>query len=564
MLLSCSVLLSCSNRDFPTDLTKKAPNNFHVTVAIAGATSSNPGGDGSGMVTFTLSASNATYYQVVLPTQNAILRLDSAAGGKINYGFGSHPATTFSYPVQVSAYNQYGHTDTTFFVSVFFALQKTQVTFWKTYPAGGVLFNKQNTVLNFQQASNSYPTIEVDTTQTFQTIDGFGFALTGGSATLLNGLSDSNKSAILKELFSPDSTYIGTSYLRISIGASDLSAKPFSYDEVSGDSTLQYFSIDMEKTDLIPILKKILQINPDIRIIATPWSAPFWMKTNNSYSGGSLKPECYGIYARYFVKYIQAMQAEGIPIEAITPQNEPLNAYNNPAMLMLSDEENNFIKNYLAPQFKANGIATKIIVYDHNLDHPEYATQILSDNTTYQLVDGSAFHLYAGNINTMSSVHASFPAKNLYFTEQYTASTGDFAGDIKWHVQTLIIGATRNWSKNVIEWNLASDPAMGPHTSGGCSTCLGAITISGENVIRRNQSYYIIAHAAKFVRPGAIRIGSALSDNLPNVAFKNQDGTKVLIVLNATAITQTFNISIDHKITSPSLESGSVGTFVWK
>ena len=262
ILLLCTVLISCSNKDFPTDTTKKAPASLHVAVTIAGASATNPGGDGSGIVTFTLSASNATYYQLVLPTQNAILKLDSAAGGKIQYSFGSHPATLFSYPVQVSAYNQYGHADTTFFVSVYFAVPKSQVAFWKTYPAGGVLFSKQNTALNFQQVSNSYPTIVVDSTQTFQTMDGFGFALTGGSASLLNGLSGANKTSILKELFSTDSTFIGTSYLRISIGASDLSSHPFSYDEVAGDSTLQYFSIDMEKTDLIPILQQILQINP--------------------------------------------------------------------------------------------------------------------------------------------------------------------------------------------------------------------------------------------------------------------------------------------------------------
>ena len=304
-------------------------------------------------------------------------------------------------------------------------------------------------------------------------------------------------------------------------------------------------------------------LNPAIKIIATPWSAPSWMKTNNSTSQGSLKPDCYKIYASYFVKYIQAMQAAGIPINAVTPQNEPLNAYNNPAMLMQSNEENDFIKNYLAPQFNSNSIHTKIILYDHNLDHPEYATQILSDNTTYNLVDGSAFHLYAGDINTMSSVHNAYPNKNLYFTEQYTSSDGDFSGDLKWHIQNLIIGATRNWSKNVLEWNLASDPDMGPHTSGGCSTCLGAITISGQSVIQRNQSYYIIAHAAKFVRPGAIRIGSTSLSNLPNVAFKNTDGTKVLVVLNNTSSTQTFNIQFNGKNVSPVLEAGSVGTFVW-
>ena len=563
LLMSLSALLSCSNKDFPTEPTNAAPTNFHVQVNVAGSSILTPNGDGSGLVTFNVSATNATYYRLVIPTDNQTLTLSTPQGGNISYTFSSNAGQTISYPVQLSAYNAAGHVDTTLFVPVYFAVPKTQVIFWKTYPAANILFARQNVALNFNQNTNSNTTIGVDSTQIFQPIDGFGFALTGGSATLLNGLSSTSKDNMLKELFTTDSTYIGISYLRISIGSSDLSSTTFSYDDVAGDSTLQHFNMDIEKTDLIPILQHILLLNPAIKIIATPWSAPAWMKTSNSTTQGSLKPECYSIYANYFVKYIQAMQAAGIPIDAVTPQNEPLNAYNNPAMLMQSYEENNFIKNYLAPRFKANNIKTKIIIYDHNLDHPEYATQILSDNTTYNLVDGSAFHLYAGDINTMSSVHNAYPNKNLYFTEQYTSSDGDFAGDLKWHVQNLIIGATRNWSRNVLEWNLASDPGMGPHTSGGCSTCLGAITISGQSVIRRNQSYYIIAHASKFVPAGSVRIYSNLQANLSNVAFLTPTGKKVLIVLNESTTTQNFNVQFKGKIFTSTLEAGAVATYIW-
>jgi len=179
------------------------------------------------------------------------------------------------------------------------------------------------------------------------------------------------------------------------------------------------------------------------------------------------------------------------------------------------------------------------------------------------MIDGSAFHLYSGNINTMSMVHEKYPDKNIYFTEQYTASTGNFVSDLQWHIQTLIIGATRNWSKNVIEWNLASDPELGPHTVGGCSTCLGALTISGGSVAKRNVSYYIIAHASKYVRPGAVRISSTDFGDLPNVAFKNADGSKVLVVLNNTGTTQTFNILFNGKIVTSMLEGGAVATYIW-
>ena len=547
---------SCSKNAIP-------PTNFQVKTFLAGSSASTPYGDGSGVATFTLTADNADYYQVYLPEDNGTLTLHNPKGGDLNYTFTKNGGKNTTYSVQASACNSSGCTNSNSETTVYYAQPKSDVLFWKTNPAANIYFSRQAVGLNFSHTTNANKTIVVDSTQTYQKIDGFGFALTGGSATLINGLSATNKTSLLKELFATDSTNIGVSYLRISIGASDLSDHAFSYDEVAGDLTLQNFSINEEMKDLIPVLKQIVQLNPAIKIIATPWSAPAWMKTNGSFSGGSLKAECYDVYARYFVKYIQAMQAEGIPIEAVTPQNEPLNANNNPAMVMQANEQNNFIKNYLAPQFKANNIKAKIIVYDHNLDVPEYAEQILSDGETYNLVDGSAFHLYSGNINTMSTIHNKYPDKNLYFTEQYTASSGNFAGDLQWHIQTLIIGATRNWSKNVIEWNLASNPELGPHTIGGCSTCLGAITINGSSVTKRNVSYYIIAHASKYVRPGATRISSTDFGDLPNVAFKNADGSKVLVVLNNTSSTQTFNIQINGATVSPVLEAGSVGTFVW-
>ncbi len=547
---------SCSKNEFP-------PSGLKVSALPVGSSVGSPYGDGSGTVTFSMSADNANYFQIYLPTESQTLTLYNPKGGDVSYTFTRNGGENATYPVQASACNSVGCVNTDLETTVYYSTPKTDVLFWKTNPSGNTYFSRQYTALNFGQTASGAKTIIVDTTQTYQQIDGFGFALTGGSASLINGLTAKNKSDLLNELFATDSSNIGISYLRISIGASDLSDHAFSYDEVAGDSTLQYFSVDEEKRDLIPVLKQIVQLNPAMKIIATPWSAPVWMKTNGSSSGGSLKPECYDVYARYFVKYIQTMEAEGIHIEAVTPQNEPLNAYNNPAMVMNAGEENNFIKNYLAPQFKANNITAKIIVYDHNLDVPEYAEQILGDKETYDLVDGSAFHLYAGNISTMSAVHAKFPDKNLYFTEQYTASTGDFVGDLQWHIQNLIIGATRNWSKNVIEWNLASNPEMGPHTIGGCSTCLGAITISGGSVTKRNVSYYIVAHASKYVRPGAVRIISSDFSDLPNVAFQNTDGTKVLIVLNNTGSKQTFNIRFNGKYVSPVLEAGSVGTFVW-
>ena len=440
---------------------------------------------------------------------------------------------------------------------------------WLTKADQSALLQKQNIALNFSAGSNINTTITVDTTTTYQTIDGFGFCLTGGSASVINALGAAQQSALLTELFSTDSTFIGISYLRLSIGASDLSASDFTYDDMpqgQTDVNLANFSINPELTDLIPVLKKIIAINPAIKIIATPWTAPVWMKLNpignSGFTGGSLNTSYYTAYANYFVKYIQAMQAQGITISAVTPQNEPRNPNNNPAMVMEAAAEDNFVKNNLGPQFQAAGLSTKIIIYDHNTDSIEYPLSILADPAASAYVDGSAYHLYAGNITALTSVHNTYPNKNIYFTEQYTATTGSFAGDLSWHVTNLIVGATTNWSKNVLEWNLATNPSYGPYTNGGCSTCQGALTINGST-ITRNVSYYIIAQASKFVRPGAVRISTPSENTLPNVAFKNTDGSKVLIVLNSASSPQSFNIQFNGKIVTSTLNSGAVATYVW-
>jgi len=396
-------------------------------------------------------------------------------------------------------------------------------------------------------------------------MDGFGFSLTGGSAYLINRLPETEKAALLKELFSSDSNAINISYIRVSIGASDLSSNVFSYDDMPAGQTdvnLYNFSLSQDKTDLIPLLKSILLINPGIRILGSPWSPPVWMKTNKNSVGGSLLPEYYDVYARYLVRYINEMKAEGITIDAITIQNEPLNPDNNPSMKMLANEQRDFIKNNLGPAFEAAGLLTKIIVYDHNCDHPDYPTAILSDAAAARYVDGSAFHLYAGNISALSQVHAAYPEKNVYFTEQWVGGPSNFGGDLQWHIQNLIVGAPRNWSRTVLEWNLASDINYGPHTNGGCTSCEGALTIINATIYR-NVSYYIIAHASKFVPAGSVRISSNLLPGLPNVAFITPEGRKVLIVLNNSGSTQNFNITFNGKRVAASLDDGNVATYVW-
>ena len=438
-----------------------------------------------------------------------------------------------------------------------------EMDFWLTRGDQIALLQKQSSVLTFGTTTNSYLNIEVDSTKQFQTIDGFGYTLTGGSAYVINLMSASAKAALLQELFGNGDKSISINYLRISIGASDLNDSPFTYDDLGTDLDLKNFSLNPDKKDLIPLLKEIIAINPKIKIVATPWSAPVWMKDKNSFVGGSLKPIYYEVYAKYFVKYIQQMKAEGITIEAITPQNEPLNPNNNPSMVMTATQQAEFIKTNLGPAFKAANITTKIIAYDHNCDVPSYPLAVLNDEQARPFVDGSAFHLYAGNIGALLTVHNAFPDKNVYFTEQFTDSKGDFGGDLKWHLKNVIIGSMRNWSKNALEWNLANDPNFEPHTQGGCTTCKGALTIGTGSSVTRNVAYYIVAHASKFVPVGSVCIGSNNAGNLQTVAFKTPTGKKVLIVENDGGEVVSFNIKYKNKWVTTQLPGGGVGTFVW-
>ncbi len=438
---------------------------------------------------------------------------------------------------------------------------------WLTHPDGTARFEKQTTPLRpADPAASTHPVIEVNPARQFQSIDGFGYTLTGGSALHLMRMSAPARDALLRELFATDATHIGVSYLRVSIGASDLNDRVFSYNDLppgQTDPDLKQFSLAPDRTDLIPVLQQILKLQPTLKIMGSPWSAPVWMKTNGDTRGGSLKPECRAAYAKYLVRYVQDMKAEGIPIDAITVQNEPLHPGNNPSMFMDAPEQTAFIRDHLGPAFKAAHLATRIVCYDHNADRPDYPIAVLNDPAARTFIDGSAFHLYGGRIEALSQVHEAHPDKHLYFTEQWIGAPGNLRGDLRWHVSQLIIGATRNWCRTVLEWNLAADPQHRPHTDrGGCDRCLGAITLDGDHVTR-NPAYYIIAHASKFVRPGSVRIESNLPDNLPNVAFRTPEGRTVVIVLNQLREPVSFTLRQNDQAHPASLPAGAAGTYVW-
>lgn len=464
---------------------------------------------------------------------------------------------------------------------------------WVTNPNRSSLFQKQVDNIRFSAKDNGRgQSIVIDEMQSFQTIDGFGYALTGGSAQNLMKMSAGERSKILKEMFASDGNNIGVSYIRLSIGASDLNDYVFSYNDLPEGETdfqLKKFDLGQDLKDVIPVMKEILAINPTIDILGSPWSAPAWMKTIYDVRGGKLKKECYEVYAQYFVKYIQAMKKVGIILDAITVQNEPLNSRNTPSMSWFAVDEADFIKNNLGSAFEKANIQTKIILFDHNCDRPDFPLAILSDPEAAKYIDGSGFHNYAGDFSGMNLVHMARPDKNLYFTEQMvTEKPNSPEINISGPVKRLILGATRSWSKNVILWNLAADPLNDPHTdNGGCSMCQGAITIDGDQVTR-NVAYYTIAHASKFVIPGSVRIGSTNrgdqtvglyedeqrpgvfrtslvenTDVLPNVAFRTPENRIVLIVVNDTWSARSFKIQYRGMFANVNLNPGAVGTYVW-
>jgi len=438
-----------------------------------------------------------------------------------------------------------------------------EVAQWLTKANQSNLLSKQSeSIMPYEADLSTEITIGYETE--YQTVDGYGFAVTGGSAQHLSNMSDAARTELLNELFGLGEDQIGMSFIRISLGASDLNQAPYTYNDLAtgqSDVDLEQFSLQKDEEQLIPLLKEILEINPEIKIMASPWSAPAWMKENKSLKGGSLAEQYHEVYAAYLLRYIEEMQEHGISVDYLTVQNEPLHDGNNPSMYMEADQQTDFVKNSLGPLFAENNMSTKLIIYDHNPDRIDYPLSVLNDADAKQYIDGSAFHLYGGDVDQLSVVRNAHQDKNIYFTEQWFAAPGNFSEDLKWHIREVVIGSQRNWSKNVIEWNLSSNSSLTPHTDGGCSQCLGGITIDGDQVTR-NAGYYVIAHVSKFVRPGAIRIASNYLDDLPNIAFLTPENKVVLLVLNNSDSPQSFNVKSGENSFSTRLDAGAVSTYI--
>ena len=413
------------------------------------------------------------------------------------------------------------------------------------------------------------PVVTVDAATKYQRMIGFGAAFTDASVYLIQErMSASQREALLQDLFSP-ANGIGLSFARVTMGASDFSRRHYSYDDVpagASDTLLTSFSIDVDRQDKLPVIKRALAINPQLTLVASPWSAPAWMKSSGNLVTGTLNPGAYPAFATYFVKFIQAYAAEGIPISAVTMQNEPaFEPADYPGMRLDAAARAVVIGKYAGPAFAKAGLRTQIWDWDHNWDAPNQPSMVLSDPAANQYVQGIAWHCYGGDVAVQSALHDAYPDKDAYFTE---CSGGDwapsFAGTLKWDVSQLIIGATRGWARGVALWNLALDDHNGPHL-GGCGNCRGVVTVNTSGDVTRNAEYFSLAHASKFVRPGARRIASSPSQHeLESVAFQNDDGSVVLIVLNGASASQTFVVRASGHAFTYALPAESVATFVWK
>lgn len=412
--------------------------------------------------------------------------------------------------------------------------------------------------------------INVSAANSYQSVEGFGAAMTDSSAWLIDQkMNDSQREDLMQSLFSTDNG-IGLNYLRIPMGASDFTASGFyTYNDLPSnqiDPSQSQFSIAHDEAYIIPALLQAKGVNPDLQLMATPWSAPAWMKTNGSLFGGSLQPQSYGAYANYFKKFLDAYSGWDLPIDSISLQNEPaFNPGNYPSMLMSAQEQLDLIKNHVGPTFNAANIDTKIFIYDHNWDNINFADTILDDPIARNYVAGTAFHGYLGNVAAQSDLHNLHPDKGIYFTE---ITGGEFApnfnDNLVFGIRNIIIGNLRNWGRTALYWNLALDENFGPHIN-GCDDCRGVVTIDSETGdIEFNEEYYTLAHASKFIKRGATRIDSdSLENDIETVALQNPSGSRVLVALNPSGSTRTVRIVENGQHATYEMAAQSVATFVW-
>lgn len=406
--------------------------------------------------------------------------------------------------------------------------------------------------------------INVDVNKKLQPFLGVGAALTDSSAFLLmKCMSDDTREATLRALFS-SAPGAGFSVIRICIGASDFNhAGSYTYCDYP-DPSLRMFSIHREQECLIPLIKDIIRINPHLRIIASPWSAPAWMKTNNSLNGGWLAQEHYDTYAGYFVKYINAMRREGITIDYITPQNEPRhNDDRYPSMRMEPSDQARFIGKYLGPALRKANIRTKILCWDHNWDMMDFPMGVLADADARKYTTGAAFHAYAGEPSAQAQVQKAYPEQEIHFTESSGGFWAtDFGGNIRWDLANPILGSIRYGARTSLKWNLVLDENHGPQ-NGGCDNCRGIVTYNRKTgAITRNEEFYAFGHVGAFVRRSAHVVASSVVDGIPSAVFLNSDGGRVLVTCSEHA--RRIQVIDGKRAAQINIPAGSAVTLTWR
>ncbi|MFF5104915.1 ricin-type beta-trefoil lectin domain protein [Streptomyces sp. NPDC000134] len=413
--------------------------------------------------------------------------------------------------------------------------------------------------------------ITVDEDTRYQTFTGGGASFTDTAAWLMDGsgaLGQSARDAAMRKLFSPTEG-IGLSFLRNPMGASDLARFGYTYDDVPAGQTdpdLSEFTLAHDLQDVVPLTRQALQLNPALTVMASPWTAPAWMKDSGRLDGGWLKAEYYGTYADYFVKYLQGYRAQGIPVSYVTAQNEPTCCSGYPSMSWNASGLAYFTKNELLPRLRSAGLATKVLAHDWNWDtYDAYAAPTVDDPAVraHPNFGGIAWHGYGGDVAEQTAVHDRYPQLDAFGTEH---SGGTWIADQQREDMMNIIDYTRNWAKSVTKWSLAVDQNRGPH-NGGCGTCDGLITVhngdSRHGQVDYTVEYYTMGHLTKFVRPGAQRIASTASSAVPNVAWRNPDGSKALIAYNGASAARTVTVDWGGQHATYTLPGRTSATFTW-
>lgn len=442
---------------------------------------------------------------------------------------------------------------------------RPSVTAWQTDPAT----EQRLAPVTVTRGPAAGPRITVDPSRRFQSIVGFGASITDASAILIQQLPPSRRAALLDELFGVGRGRLGLNFTRLTIGASDFSPTHYSFNDMppgARDPELRHFSIAPNRTTVLPTVRHALRINPGLVVMASPWSPPGWMKTGGSMIGGTLRDDAYDVYARYFVRYLQAYAAEGVRIRYLTIQNEPdFSPGDYPGMRWPATDRARFVGGHLGPALAAARLDTRILEWDHNWDQPQQPETVLGDPRAARYVHGIAWHCYGGDVSAQTRVHEKYPDKETFFTE---CSGGGWRpgwdtgfGDV---VKNLMIGSTRGWARGVLLWNLALDPDSGPH-KGGCGNCRGVVTIDpAKGTVVREPEYYALGHLSRFVRPGAVRIESTSTADLSSVAFANRDGSLVLLVYNAADRPQTFTVAQGASAFQHQLPRHAAVTLVWR